>query len=136
MSGGGQARASRVIPALAYALGYQKQVELCAAEADFPAYFAWHYPPPFLFVASFLRAVSLTPRPSSAEVFRSASCLFAVIARDRRHAHLAFMLAIEFSSHAEAHFGRADGFFTAALIRRDALILLPTRKVLAEFARC
>ena len=41
-------------PALAYDWDIQKQVELALLEHDFIGYFAWHYPPPFLFVAAFL----------------------------------------------------------------------------------
>ena len=46
-------------PALAYDWDIQKQVELALLGQDFPGYFAWHYPPPFLFVASLLAHVSL-----------------------------------------------------------------------------
>src|SRR5215470_2726815 len=41
-------------PALAYDWDVQKQVELAVLKQDFIGYFAWHYPPPFLFVAAFL----------------------------------------------------------------------------------
>lgn len=41
-------------PALAYDWDVQKQVELAVLKQGFLGYFAWHYPPPFLFVASFL----------------------------------------------------------------------------------
>src|SRR5882757_7697002 len=41
-------------PALAYDWALQKQVELALLKQDFIGYFAWHYPPPFLFVASLL----------------------------------------------------------------------------------
>src|SRR5258708_3222465 len=41
-------------PALAYNWDIQKQAELALLRQDFPGYFAWHYPPPFLFVASLL----------------------------------------------------------------------------------
>src|SRR5258708_33793198 len=41
-------------PALAYDWDIQKQVELALLKQDFPGYFAWHYPPPFLFVAAML----------------------------------------------------------------------------------
>src|SRR5215468_2736935 len=41
-------------PALAYDWDLQKQVELTILKQDFIGYFAWHYPPPFLFVASLL----------------------------------------------------------------------------------
>src|ERR1700741_2990115 len=41
-------------PALAYDWDIQKDVEVALLHQDFAGYFAWHYPPPFLFVASFL----------------------------------------------------------------------------------
>ena len=42
------------IPAQAYDWDIQKQVEVAKLGQDFVGYFAWHYPPPFLFVASLL----------------------------------------------------------------------------------
>jgi hypothetical protein len=41
-------------PAQAYDWDIQKQVEVALLGQDFPGYFAWHYPPPFLFVAALL----------------------------------------------------------------------------------
>ena len=41
-------------PAQAYDWDIQKQVEVAKLGKDFVGYFAWHYPPPFLFVASLL----------------------------------------------------------------------------------
>ena len=41
-------------PALAYDWDIQRGIELALLGQDFPGYFAWHYPPPFLFVASLL----------------------------------------------------------------------------------
>ena len=41
-------------PALAWDWDVQRQIELALLKQDFPGYFAWHYPPPFLFVASLL----------------------------------------------------------------------------------
>src|SRR5262249_13408011 len=41
-------------PAFAYDWDIQRQIELTLLGQDFPGYFAWHYPPPFLFVASLL----------------------------------------------------------------------------------
>ena len=41
-------------PAQAYDWDIQKQVEVALLGQDFIGYFAWHYPPPFLFVASLL----------------------------------------------------------------------------------
>src|SRR5437660_1813517 len=42
------------LPAQAYDWDIQKQVEVALLRQDFVGYFAWHYPPPFLFVASLL----------------------------------------------------------------------------------
>ena len=42
------------LPAQAYDWDIQKQVEVAKLGQDFVGYFAWHYPPPFLFVASWL----------------------------------------------------------------------------------
>ena len=61
-------------PALAYDWDIQKQIEVAELGQGFIGHFAWHYPPPFLFVASLAGAVSLCGR------FRrlgrwSASCL-------------------------------------------------------------
>ncbi|MDO9561187.1 MAG: glycosyltransferase family 87 protein, partial [Bradyrhizobium sp.] len=41
-------------PAHAWDWHIQKQVEVALLGQDFTGYFAWHYPPPFLFVASLL----------------------------------------------------------------------------------
>src|SRR3982751_2135730 len=41
-------------PALAYDWDIQKQVEGALLGQDFIGHFAWHYPPPFLFVATLL----------------------------------------------------------------------------------
>ena len=49
-------------PAQAWDWGIQKQVEVALLRQDFLGYFAWHYPPPFLFVASIAGAVSLCGR--------------------------------------------------------------------------
>lgn len=41
-------------PAQAWDWNIQKQVEVALLGQDFTGYFAWHYPPPFLFIASLL----------------------------------------------------------------------------------
>src|SRR3954471_14579747 len=41
-------------PAQAWDCNIQKQVEVALLGQNFTGYFAWHYPPPFLFVASLL----------------------------------------------------------------------------------
>ena len=55
MSGPLAGSCSRAIAAQAYDWDIQKQLRARAAEARiYPGYFAWHYPPPFLFVATLL----------------------------------------------------------------------------------
>ena len=41
-------------PALAYDWDIQKQVQVAVLGQSYPGNFAWHYPPPFLFVATLL----------------------------------------------------------------------------------
>jgi arabinofuranan 3-O-arabinosyltransferase len=41
-------------PAQAYDWDIQKQIEVALLGRNFTGYFAWHYPPPFLFIASLL----------------------------------------------------------------------------------
>src|ERR1700743_2890035 len=41
-------------PALAYDWDVQKEVQVAVLGQSYPGNFAWHYPPPFLFVASVL----------------------------------------------------------------------------------
>lgn len=41
-------------PALAWDWDVQRTIELDLLKQEFPGYFAWHYPPPFLFVAALL----------------------------------------------------------------------------------
>src|SRR5205823_1267469 len=47
-------------PAQAYDWNVQKQLQIAVLGQDYPGNFAWHYPPPFLFVASLL---ALLPYP-------------------------------------------------------------------------
>jgi hypothetical protein len=61
------------LPAQAYDWDVQKQVEVAKLGQDFVGYFAWHYPPPFLFVASLL--AQLPYKLASAGSW-SAFCLF------------------------------------------------------------
>src|ERR1700685_1389009 len=41
-------------PALAYDWGIQKQIQIAVLGQSYEGNFAWHYPPPFLFVAAVL----------------------------------------------------------------------------------
>src|SRR5262249_31143255 len=115
-------------PALAWDWNLQKQVELDLLKQDFVGYFAWHYPPPFLFVASVLAqfpyavafigwaAVSFLPY---------LAMMRAVVGRGFGLV-LAFAIPMVFNN---ALVGQ-NGFLTAALIG-GTLYLLPVRPVLS-----
>jgi glycosyl transferase family 87 len=115
-------------PALAYDWEIQKEIEVALLGQDFTGYFAWHYPPPFLFVASLLAqlpyavafigwmAVSLVPY--LAVIRGIVGRPFGLV--------LAFACPMVFSNMLVGQ----NGFLTAALIG-GTLYLLPARPVLA-----
>jgi arabinofuranan 3-O-arabinosyltransferase len=115
-------------PALAYDWDIQKQVELALLKQDFPGYFAWHYPPPFLFVASLLAqfpysvafigwmAVSIVP--------------YLVMMRGIVGRNFGWLLAIGFPMVFNNTLVGQNGFLTASLIG-GTLYLLPMRPVLS-----
>jgi len=115
-------------PSLAYDWDLQKQVELAVLKQDFVGYFAWHYPPPFLFVAAFLAQfpyaiafigwllVSLIPY---------LAVMRAIVGRN-----LGWILALAIPCTFNNALCGQNGFLTAALIG-GTLYLLPTRPVLS-----
>jgi hypothetical protein len=115
-------------PALAYDWDIQKQVEVAELGQSFFGNFAWHYPPPFLFVAAFLAqfpyavafigwmAVSLVPY---------LAMMRAIVGR-----RFGLMLAIAFPLALNNTLVGQNGFLTAALIG-GTLVLMPARPVLA-----
>jgi arabinofuranan 3-O-arabinosyltransferase len=115
-------------PALAYDWDIQKQVELALLRQDFPGYFAWHYPPPFLFVASLLAQF-----PYSVAFISWVSVSFvpylammrAIVGRP-----FGLMLAVAFPMVFNNTLVGQNGFLTAALIG-GTLYLLPVRPILA-----
>jgi hypothetical protein len=115
-------------PAQAWDWDIQRQIELALLKQDFIGYFAWHYPPPFLFVASLLARL-----PYAAAfigwVFISLVpyliVMRAIVGR-RFGWLLALALPMVFSN---ALVGQ-NGFLTAALIG-GTLYLMPVRPVLA-----
>jgi arabinofuranan 3-O-arabinosyltransferase len=116
------------LPAQAYDWDIQKQVEVAKLGQDFVGYFAWHYPPPFLFVASLLAqlpyqvafigwaVVSLLP-------FLVA--MRAIVGRD-----FGYLLALAIPMVFINALVGQNGFLTAALIG-GTLYLIPVRPVLA-----
>ena len=115
-------------PAQAYDWDVQKQVEIAKLGQDFVGYFAWHYPPPFLFVAS---ALAQLPYQLAFMGWAAVSFLPFLVAIRAIVGHpfgylLAFAIPMAFIN---ALVGQ-NGFLTAALIG-GALYLIPARPVLA-----
>ncbi|WKA29653.1 glycosyltransferase family 87 protein [Bradyrhizobium roseum] len=116
------------LPAQAYDWDIQKQVEVAKLGQDFVGYFAWHYPPPFLFVASLLAQL---PYKLAFIGWVVVSFVPFLVAMRAIVGHpfgflLAFAVPMVFIN---ALVGQ-NGFLTAALIG-GALYLIPLRPVLA-----
>jgi arabinofuranan 3-O-arabinosyltransferase len=115
-------------PAQAYDWDIQKQVELALLGQDFIGYFAWHYPPPFLFVASVLAQF---PYSAAFIGWVSASFLpYLAMMRAIVGQPFGLMLAAAFPMVFNNTLVGQNGFLTAALIG-GTLYLLPVRPVLA-----
>jgi arabinofuranan 3-O-arabinosyltransferase len=115
-------------PALAYDWDIQRQVEVAVLGQDFIGTFAWHYPPPFLFVATLLAQLSY---PTAFLCWMVISLLLYVavmraIVGGTLGVKLALALPMVFANMLVGQ----NGFFTAALIG-GTLYLMPTRPVLA-----
>jgi arabinofuranan 3-O-arabinosyltransferase len=115
-------------PAQAYDWNIQRQVELALLHRDFVGYFAWHYPPPFLFVASFLAqfpyAVAFIGWVSASFVPYLAM-MRAIVGRP-----FGWLLAAAFPMVFNNALVGQNGFLTASLIG-GTLYLMPARPILA-----
>jgi len=115
-------------PALAYDWDIQKQVQIAVLGQSYEGNFAWHYPPPFLFVAALLAhfpyavafigwaAISLVPY---------LAVMRAIVGRP-----FGWLLAASFPVVLTNTLVGQNGFLTASLIG-GTLYLMPTRPVLA-----
>ena len=115
-------------PALAYDWDIQKQVQVAVLGQSYPGNFAWHYPPPFLFVATLLAhfpyavafvgwaAISFAPY---------LAVMRAIVGRP-----FGLLLAAAFPVVFSNTLVGQNGFLTAALIG-GALYLMPMRPVLS-----
>jgi arabinofuranan 3-O-arabinosyltransferase len=115
-------------PAWAYDWDIQKQVQVDLLGQTFVGNFAWHYPPPFLFVAAFLAqfpyavafigwvSVSLVPYLLT---------MRAIVGRP-----FGWLLAAAFPVVLTNTLVGQNGFLTASLVG-GMLVLLPTRPILA-----
>ena len=116
------------VPAQAYDWDIQKRVEVALLGQDFIGYFAWHYPPPFLFVASLLAHFPYTVAFIgwvSVSFLPYLAVMRAIVGRS-----FGLLLAIGFPMVFNNTLVGQNGFLTAALIG-GTLYLLPTRPVLA-----
>src|SRR5882724_1545504 len=115
-------------PAQAYDWDIQRQVELDLLRQDFIGYFAWHYPPHFLFVASFLAqfpyAVAFIGWVSASFVPYLA-LMRAIVGRT-----FGLVLAVAFPIVLTNTLVGQNGFLTASLIG-GTLYLMPIRPILA-----
>jgi arabinofuranan 3-O-arabinosyltransferase len=115
-------------PASAYDWGIQKQVQVAVLGQSYEGNFAWHYPPPFLFVASLLAhfpyavafigwaAVSLVPY---------LAMMRAIVGRP-----FGLLLAVAVPMAFNNVLVGQNGFLTAALIG-GTLYLMPARPILS-----
>jgi arabinofuranan 3-O-arabinosyltransferase len=115
-------------PAQAWDWNIQKQVELAILHQDFVGYFAWHYPPPFLFVACLLAQF---PYGVAFIGWASVSMLpYLAVMRAIVGRSFGFVLAAAFPAMVINTMVGQNGFLTAALIG-GTLALMPKRPVLA-----
>jgi len=114
--------------ALAYDWNIQRQIELALLGQDFPGYFAWHYPPPFLFVAS---ALAMLPYSAGFIGWMVASFIpYLAVMRGIVGRPFGWIFAAAFPTVFNNTLVGQNGFLTAALIG-GTLYLLPVRPILA-----
>ena len=115
-------------PAQAWDWDIQRKIELALLRQEFPGYFAWHYPPPFLFVASLLAQFPYTVAFIG---WVSASFVpYVVMMRAIVGRNFGWLLGIAFPMVFNNTLVGQNGFLTAALIG-GTLYLIPVRPSLA-----
>jgi len=115
-------------PALAWDWDIQRGIELDLLRQEFAGYFAWHYPPPFLFVAEFLARF-----PYSVAFIGWVTLSFVpylLVMRAIVGRGFGFVLAAGFPIVFSNILIGQNGFLTAALVG-GTLYLLPVRPILA-----
>ncbi|OYU89851.1 MAG: hypothetical protein CFE29_12480 [Bradyrhizobiaceae bacterium PARB1] len=115
-------------PAWAYDWDIQKKVQVAVLGQTYPGNFAWHYPPPFLFIAALLAKLPY------AVAFIGWACVSAVpylvVMRAIVGRPFGLLLALAFPVIFTNVLVGQNGFLTASLIG-GLLVLLPTRPILA-----
>jgi hypothetical protein len=115
-------------PAQAYDWDIQKQVEVALLGQDFIGHFAWHYPPPFLFVATLLAQFPYSVAFVgwvSVSILPYLAVMRAIVGRA-----FGLVLAVAFPVVLNNTLVGQNGFLTAALIG-GTLYLMPTRPILS-----
>ncbi len=115
-------------PALAYDWDIEKQIQVAVLGQGYPGNFAWHYPPPFLFVAGLLAhfpyAVAFIGW-AAASLVPYLAVMRAIVGRP-----FGLLLAAAFPVVLTNALVGQNGFLTASLIGAT-LYLMPMRPVLA-----
>lgn len=115
-------------PAWAYDWDIQKAVQVAVLGQDYPGNFAWHYPPPFLFIAALLAKL---PYPMAFAGWAAVSAVpYLVAMRAIVGRPFGLLLALAFPVVFTNVLVGQNGFLTAALIG-GTLVLLPARPILA-----
>jgi arabinofuranan 3-O-arabinosyltransferase len=115
-------------PALAYDWNIQKQLQVAVLGRSYEGNFAWHYPPPFLFVAGVLARF---PYAVAYIGWAAASFVpYLLMMRSVVGRPFGLVLAAAFPVVLTNTLVGQNGFLTAALIG-GMLVLLPTRPVLS-----
>jgi hypothetical protein len=115
-------------PAQAWDWDIQRPIEVAQLGQDFLGYFAWHYPPPFLFVASLLARL---PYGAAFMTWAFISLIpYLVVVRAIVGRQFGWMLALAAPMVVNNALVGQNGFFTAALIG-GTLYLMPVRPALA-----
>jgi len=115
-------------PAQAYDWDIQKQIEVALLGQDFTGYFAWHYPPPFLFVASLLAQLPYSVAFIGwvlVSIVPYLAMMRAIVGRS-----FGLLLAVALPMVFNNTLVGQNGFLTAALIG-GTLYLMPVRPILA-----
>lgn len=115
-------------PAWAYDWDIQKTVQVAVLGQSYPGNFAWHYPPPFLFIAALLAKL---PYPMAFAGWAAVSAVpYLVVMRAIVGRPFGLLLALAFPVVFTNVLVGQNGFLTAGLIG-GTLVLLPTRPILA-----
>jgi hypothetical protein len=115
-------------PALAYDWDIQKQVQVAVLGRSYQGNFAWHYPPPFLFVASLLAHF---PYAVAFIGWAAASLVpYLAVMRGIVGRPFGLLLALAFPVVLTNTLVGQNGFLTASLIG-GTLYLMPARPVLS-----